>query len=161
MNFNLAQINIARMKAPLDSPVMAEFVAKLDTINALAENSEGFVWRLKDDSNNASSVRVYDDDFIIVNMSVWKDIASLFQFAYHSNHVEVFKKRRDWFEQMKEMHMALWYVPADSLPTVADAIERLDFLRLNGETPFAFTFKSKFTIEDVVKFKVTDKQSIS
>jgi len=153
MNFHLAQINIAKAKAPIDSPLMAEFVENLDAINSIAEKSNGFVWRLKDESDNASSIKIYDDDFLIVNMSVWENAESLFQFVYHSNHVKIFKKRKDWFEQMKEMHMALWYTSADSAPTVTEAIKRLDFLRLNGETPFSFTFKSKFTMEDAIKFK--------
>jgi hypothetical protein len=157
MNFYLAQINIAKMKAPIDSPLMAEFVENLDTINSLAEKSNGFIWRLKDESNNASSIKIYDDDFLIVNMSVWQNAESLFQFAYHSNHVNIFKKRKNWFEQMKEMHMALWYTSTDSVPTVTEAIERLDFLRLNGETPFSFTFKSKYTIQDAIKFKTSEK----
>jgi hypothetical protein len=156
MNYHLAQINIGRIKAPLDSPVMAEFVENLDPINLLAEKSDGFIWRLKDESNNASSIRVYDDDFMIVNLSVWKDIESLFKFVYQSNHTEIFKKRRGWFEQLKEMHMALWYVSAGQVPTVAEAVERLDFLRRNGETPHSFTFKSKFTMDDAVRFKATE-----
>jgi len=157
MNFYLAQINIAKMKAPIDSPLMAEFVENLDTINSLAENSNGFIWRLKDESNNASSIKIYDDEFLIVNMSVWENAESLLHFVYQSDHVEIFKKRRKWFEQMKEMHMALWYTSTDTLPSVTDAIERLDFLRLNGETPFSFTFKSKYTMEDAIKFKTSEK----
>ena len=156
MNYHLAQVNIARMKAPVDSPVMAEFVANLDPVNLLAERSPGFVWRLKDDSNNASSIRVFDDDFIIVNLSVWENIDSLFQFVYNSNHVEVFKKRRDWFEKMKEMHMTLWYTPAGQVPTTAEAVERLNFLQRNGETPYSFTFRSKFTPEDALRFRVPE-----
>lgn len=145
MEFNLAQINIARMLAPLDSPVMTEFVANLDHINALAEKSEGFFWRLKDDTNNATSVKIYDDDFLIVNMSVWQSADALFQFVYRSQHLEVFKKRQAWFEKMPVMHMALWYIPEGHSPTVSEAITRLDHLRTHGETPFAFTFKKKFT----------------
>src|SRR5258705_11355411 len=111
MKFYLAQINIAKMLAPIDSPVMAEFVVNLDNINALAENSKGFNWRLKVDNNNATSIKIFDDDFLIVNMSVWKNTESLFQFVYQTNHVEIFKRRREWFEKMPEMHMALWYIP--------------------------------------------------
>lgn len=127
----LAQINIAKMKAPIDSPVMSEFVANLDIINALAEKSDGFIWRLVGDNNNATSVKIFDDDFLIVNMSVWKNFEALFQFVYQSHHVEVFKRRKEWFEKMPEMHMALWYIPAGYLPTVSDATERLIYW-LNG-----------------------------
>ena len=152
MEFYLAQINIAKMLAPIDSPVMADFVANLDAVNALAETSEGFVWRLKDESNNATAIKIFDDDFLIVNMSVWKNTEALFQFVYKSNHIEIFKRRKEWFEKMDEMHMAQWYVQAGYLPTVADAVERLNYLRNHGETPFSFSFKKRFTIEETNEF---------
>ena len=143
MNY-IAQVNIAKMLAPMDSPVMADFVANLDRINALAEASDGFIWRLKDEGNNATSIKIFDNDFLIVNMSMWIDVDSLFKFAYHSNHVEIFKRRKEWFSKMPEMHMALWYVPVNSMPTVKDAEERLTHIRANGPTEFAFTFQKRF-----------------
>jgi len=152
MEFHLAQINIAKMLAPIDSPVMAEFVANLDSINALAEGSDGFIWRLKTDDNNATSIKVYEDDFIIVNMSVWENMDKLHQFVYQSNHVEIFKQRKKWFEKMSDMHMALWYIPAGYIPTAMDGVERLSHLRNKGETPFAFSFKNSFTIEEWSKY---------
>ena len=152
MEFYLAQINIAKMLAPIDSPVIDDFVANLDSINALAETSEGFVWRLKDESNNATAIKIFDDDFLIVNMSVWKNTEALFQFVYKSNHIEIFKRRKEWFEKMEEMHMAQWYVQAGYLPTVADAVERLNYLRNHGETPFSFSFKKRFSIEETNEF---------
>jgi hypothetical protein len=152
MEFYLAQVNIARMLAPIDSPVMQDFVANLDRINTLAENSKGFVWRLKDDTNNATSIKIFDDDFLIVNMSVWQNTDALFQFVYQSDHVEIFKRRKEWFEKMPEMHMVLWYVSATHLPTVEEATERLVHVRKNGETPYAFSFKKRFTIQEVNKF---------
>ncbi|MEP6951748.1 MAG: DUF3291 domain-containing protein [Ginsengibacter sp.] len=152
MEFYLAQINIAKMLAPIDSPVMADFVANLDKINTFAENSAGFVWRLKDESNNAIAIKIFDDDFLIINMSAWENTQALFQFVYQSNHVEIFKRRKEWFEKMPEMHMALWYIPAGHLPTVAEAIERLNYLRNHGETPFSFSFKKRFTIEEANDF---------
>src|SRR5687767_2821159 len=106
METHLAQINIGKILGPIDSPVMAEFVANLDPINELAEKSEGFIWRLKDESNNATTIKVYDDDFIIVNMSVWRNIDSLFQFVYKSKHIDYFMRRSEWFERMPQMHMA-------------------------------------------------------
>jgi hypothetical protein len=148
MKFNLAQLNIARMLAPIDSPVMADFVANLDRINSLAEKSKGFVWRLKDDSNNATSIKVFDDDFLIVNMSTWESVDALFEYVYKSDHIEVFKRRAEWFEKMHDMHMVLWYVPAGATPTVAEAVERLTYLRSNGETPYAFSFKKRFSPEE-------------
>lgn len=143
MEMHLAQVNIAKMLGPIDSPVMAEFVANLDPINSLAEKSDGFVWRLKDDTNNATAIKIYDDDFIIVNMSVWKSIDSLFQFVYKSNHIDYFIRRSEWFEKMPQMHMALWHVPAGHEPGVEEAVERLDYLRKNGESDFAFTFRKR------------------
>jgi hypothetical protein len=141
MESYLAQVNISRMLAPIDSPLMEGFVSNLDRINALAEASEGFIWRLRDETNNATSIRIFDDDFLIVNMSVWKNMEALYQFVYRSNHLEMIRQRRDWFEKMPEMHLALWFVPVGHLPTVSEATERLTYLRNNGETPFAFTFK--------------------
>ena len=154
MKFHLAQVNIGKILGPIDSPVMAEFVANLDRINALAENSEGFLWRLKDDSNSATSIKVYNDDLIIVNMSVWEHLENLFQYVYHSAHVEIFKRRKEWFEKMSEMHMVLWYVPAGHKPSVNEAVEKLNFLRKNGETPLAFTFKKRFTAEEAASYQV-------
>ena len=151
--FHLAQLNIAKMLAPIDSPVMVDFVANLDPINALAESSAGFIWRLKDDSNNATSIKIYNDDFLIINMSVWADTSALQQYVYSPGHMEVFKRRKEWFEKMTDRHMALWYVPENKFPTVAEAIERLDYLRKHGETPFAFTFKKNFTTEDLAVYQ--------
>jgi hypothetical protein len=150
MEFHLAQLNIARMLAPIDSPAMSGFVANLDRINRLAENSNGFVWRLKDDSNNATSIRVFDDDFLIVNMSVWENRDALFQFVYQSDHLDVFKRRKEWFEKMPEMHMVMWYIPVGVIPSVTDAVERLTYLRLQGETPYAFSFRVKFTADEAM-----------
>lgn len=152
MNYYLAQVNIAKMLAPINSPVMAEFVNNLDRINALAENSDGFIWRLKDDTNNATSIKIYDDDFLIINLSVWSSIETLFSFVYQSQHLEIFKKRSSWFEKMPVMHMAMWYVPAGHVPTTDEAKSRLDHLRLHGETPFAFSFKKRFKVEDAKGF---------
>jgi hypothetical protein len=144
MKFHLAQLNIARMLGPIDSPVMADFVANLDRINNVAENSNGFVWRLKDDSNNATSIRIFEDDFLIVNMSVWQSVDALFQFVYQSDHLETFKRRTEWFEKMPEMHMVMWYVPEGSIPSVADAVERLTFTIAGGNTICIFIQKKIF-----------------
>ena len=157
MNFVLAQVNIGRILAPMDSPVMADFVANLDPVNILAEESPGFLWRLKDEDNNATAIRIYDDDFLIVNMSVWKDVESLNKYVYHSMHVEIFKRRREWFEKMKEMHMALWYVPEGYFPTVEDATERLNHIRAHGDTPYAFGFRRPFSAEEAQAFEAEQK----
>ena len=91
---HIAQLNIARAKAPLDMPLLADFVAQLDAVNALAEASPGFVWRLKSDSGNATDIRAYDDPLMIVNMSVWESVESLFDFAYRTSHTKVMNRRK-------------------------------------------------------------------
>ena len=149
----IAQVNIARMLAPIDSSLMEGFVANLDKINALAESSPGFIWRLKSDDNNATSIKVYDDDYIIVNMSVWENIDSLFEFVYRSAHVEIFKRRKEWFEKMMQMHMALWYVNPGHEPSTEEAKQRLNYLREHGETPYAFSFKKRFSNADLIDFE--------
>ena len=143
--FQLAQVNVSRLAAPIDSPQLASFVSRLDEVNALAEAAPGFVWRLKGEgSNNATSVPMYDDTRIIVNLSVWDSIEALRAFAYAGAHLEVFKQRRDWFSHMKEAATAMWWVPAGHVPTVAEARERLDHLRAHGPTAFAFPFGAPF-----------------
>ncbi len=150
MNFHLAQLNIGRILAPLDSPAMADFTGNLDRINALAESSPGFIWRLKDDANNATSIPIYDDNRIIVNMSVWNSFDELYAYVYKSMHTEFLKRRREWFEKMGELYHVLWHVPAGHLPDVAEARERLEHLRMHGETPHAFSFKKTFSVEDLL-----------
>jgi hypothetical protein len=150
MKHHLAQINIARMLAPIESPVMADFVNNLDRINALADSSNGFIWRLTNEANNATSIKIFDDDFLIVNMSVWTSVEALFHFTYQSSHTDIFRRRKDWFSKMDEMHMALWYVAAGTIPSTDEAKKRLAHLNAHGETPYAFSFKSAFTAEDAV-----------
>ncbi len=150
---HLAQVNIAEMIAPIDSPVMADFVNNLDRINAMAEQSNGFVWRLKGDEGNATAIRVFDYDFLIINMSVWEDIDTLFDFTYKTAHVEILKRKKEWFQRMPKMHMAFWYVEKGHTPTPDEAKERLNYIREHGETPYAFTFKGGFTIENLKNFK--------
>lgn len=151
--YHLAQINIAKMLAPIDSPVMADFKNNLDRINELAESSDGFIWRLKDADNNATSIKVFDDDFMIVNMSVWESKEKLFNFTYGSAHVEIFKRKKEWFHKMSDMHMALWFVEARKNPTPEEAKERLALLNKLGETPLAFTFKSDFDRDDALNYQ--------
>src|SRR5688572_1201857 len=126
--YQLAQLNIARLLAPIDSPTLADFVANLDRINELAESSPGFVWRLKDEAGDATAIRPFGDD-VIVNMSVWQDIVALKNYVYYSGHLDVMRRRREWFERMAEAHMVLWWVPTNHIPTVEEALQRLDTLR--------------------------------
>lgn len=139
---HLAQVNIARALATIDDPRMAGFVARLDDINALAESSPGFVWRLKTDEGNATSVRPYDDDRILVNLSVWKSPEDLQQFVYRSAHAQVMRQRKQWFERFGDVYMALWWIEPGHEPTLAEAKERLRYLQLHGESDFAFSFAS-------------------
>ena len=143
-NAHLAQINIGRMKGPLDGPIMAGFMARLDELNALAEKSDGFVWRMQGDEGNNTYLRPYEDERIIVNMSVWESIPALRAYVYSGAHLEVYKQRRDWFSYMKEAATAMWWVPAGHVPDVAEARERLAHLRAHGPTPFAFPFGAPF-----------------
>lgn len=153
MKHHLAQVNIAKMLGPIDTPVMADFVANLDRINALAESSPGFVWRLKDEGNNATSFKVYDDALIIINLSVWKSIDELVAYVYRSDHAAIFRRRQEWFEKMTRPHTTMWYVPQGSVPSVEEAVERLDHLQAHGETPYAFSFKQKFTVDEALEFQ--------
>lgn len=139
---HLAQVNIARARAPLEDPQMAGFVARLDEINALADGSPGFVWRLKTEEGDATSLRPYDDERILFNLSVWKTPEDLQQFVYRSAHAEVMRQRKSWFERFKDPYMALWWIAPGHIPTIAEAKERLAYLQLNGESEFAFTFAS-------------------
>jgi hypothetical protein len=140
----LAQLNVAQMREPLDSPVMADFVGNLDRINALADNAPGFVWRLQDEAGNATSSRPFGE-LLLVNLSVWDSIEALEAYAYHSAHVEIMRRRREWFERMEEAFVVLWWVPPDHRPTVDEAAERLTHLRTHGPTPHAFTFRTRFS----------------
>ena len=154
MNYNLAQINIARMLAPLDSPVMKDFADSVDRINQLAEISNGFVWRFIEDDISDSAVQVFHDDYIVVNMSVWKSIEALFDCTYTSEHKNIFKRRKEWFSKMKKMHMACWYIPEGKYPTPLEGKERLEYLDKFGETPYAFTLKSNFTAKEASLYKL-------
>jgi|SoiMethySBSTD1v2_1073268.scaffolds.fasta_scaffold123018_2 hypothetical protein len=141
---HLAQINIARLKAPLDDPSMADFVANLGPINALADASPGFVWRFHDEGGNATALRPYDDQQIIINFSVWEDLASLYDFVYQSAHANVMRRRSEWFERLTEMSIALWWVPAGHRPSIEEAMVRLEHLRRHGPSPHAFTFTQTY-----------------
>lgn len=146
--FHLAQMNIGRMLAPLDDPLMEGFVSQLDSVNALADASPGFVWRLQTAEGNATAVRAYEDERIIVNMSVWEALEALSSFVYASAHRPVMQRRRQWFERFDGPYMALWWVPRGHIPGVAEGRERLDHLRAHGPTPFAFSFKTPFPTPD-------------
>jgi hypothetical protein len=142
-DWHLAQVNIAFPHGPMDSEVMDGFVAALEPINALADGAPGFVWRLQDDDGDATAIRPFDDDRLMINMSLWESADSLWDFVYDSDHLGVMRQRREWFTRM-DLYMVLWWVPAGERPTTDDAKDRLEHLRANGPTPHAFTFKRRF-----------------
>ncbi|MFD9110118.1 DUF3291 domain-containing protein [Streptomyces bottropensis] len=142
--YELAQVNIARLKAPLDSTRLKDFVDGLDPVNAVADSSAGFVWRLQSDSGNATDVPVLGDEWLIINMSVWRDTDALTAFMYQGQHRELLARRREFFEQVAEAMATLWWVPAGHRPSVAEAEERLLHLRAHGPTPYAFTLRTSF-----------------
>lgn len=156
-NYHIAQLNIAQMRAPLDDPLMAGFVANLDPINALGEATPGFVWRLKDEDNNATALRPFDN-MTIVNMTVWETIDTLFNYAYYSDHARMFRRRAEWFEKVSEAVMVLWWIRARHIPTMDEAKARLTYLRENGPTPYAFTFKQRFTPDDMLTYQRANKK---
>jgi hypothetical protein len=140
MNFHLAQINIGRLIAPIDDPRIAGFVAALDPINALADATPGFVWRLQSASGNATDIAYNDDPFVIVNMSVWESVEALRNFVYASRHLNVLQDRTKWFEKMDRPHYCLWWIPAGHIPRVAEGRERLEHYQEHGPTPYSFWF---------------------
>jgi len=142
--FELAQVNIGRLLAPVDSAEIADFMAALDPINALADQSPGFVWRLQTAEGNATALQSFEDELIISNMSVWDSIESLRAFTYTSTHTAVLSRRREWFAKYATAYMVLWWVPAGHRPTIEEAKVRLALLDRLGSTQDAFTFRVPF-----------------
>lgn len=142
--YELAQLNIGIIRGPMDSPVMAEFAANLARINALAESSPGFIWRLQTEDGDATAIRPFEDERMLVNMSVWRDVESLRGYVYQSAHVEIMRRRREWFERMDQAFLVLWWVPQGHRPRVPEAIGKLELLRANGPAAEAFTFRQPF-----------------
>lgn len=142
--WHLAQLNVGRLLAPLESETLAGFVAALEPINALADGHSGFVWRLQTDAGDATSIRPTEDDLFLINMSVWSSLETLRAFVYTTAHVQVLRQRRAWFEQLATSHMVLWWVPPGHIPTIEEGLARLERLRQDGPTPAAFTFRAPF-----------------
>ena len=142
--WHLAQLNVGRTVAPTSSPQLADFMSQLDEINALADASPGFVWRLVGDNGNATDLRPDDDPTLLVNMSVWTSAEALFEYVYKSMHTKVMARRREWFVKPTEHFQVLWWVPAGHRPTIAEAMERLQRLKDRGPGPDAFTFKQRY-----------------
>ncbi|NNE96607.1 MAG: DUF3291 domain-containing protein [Acidimicrobiales bacterium] len=144
-HWHLAQINIGRLKHPTDDPRVAEFMDNLDFINELAEKSPGFVWRLQDDSGNATAIRAFDDESILPNLTVWESIDALKAYVFKTDHAAFLRRRREWFEPMHDLPvLTMWWIPSGHVPTLEEAKERIDHLADNGPTQHAFTFHPHF-----------------
>jgi uncharacterized protein DUF3291 len=154
VDYVLAQVNIGRLLAPLDSPRLADFVAGLDQVNAVADSAPGFVWRLQTKDGNATAIRVFEQDAegadggILVNMSVWESVEALAAYVYGPAHIAVLRRRREWFERMTDAFTALWWIPHGHIPTIREAEDRIRHLRAHGPTPQAFTLREHFPPPD-------------
>ena len=147
--YHLAQLNIAMLREPLESPGMADFVANLERINALAEASPGYLWRLQDEAGDATAIRPFGAE-VLVNLSLWRDVQSLSDYVYKSAHSEMLKRRREWFDKAEQAHMVLWWVPAGHRPGVEEAAERLAHLREHGPSAHVFGFRQAFAAPDAL-----------
>lgn len=141
--YHIAQLNIATLTAPIDSPRLSEFVANLDRINALAEGSPGFIWRLQTEEGDATGIDYFGTDKI-VNLSLWDSIESLHNYVYRSAHVEIMRRKKEWFHTMAQAYLVLWWVPVGHIPSIEDAAQKLSTLRELGPSEEAFTFKKAF-----------------
>jgi heme-degrading monooxygenase HmoA len=153
---HLAQLNVGLAKGPMDGPVMAGFAAALERINELADTAPGFVWRLQTEDGDATAIRPYDDERMMVNMSVWESLEDLRRFVYTSGHTAVMRQRKEWFEKL-DTYLVLWWVPAGHDPTVDEAKARLEHLREHGPTPRAFTFRASFSRPGALQPVVDDE----
>jgi Domain of unknown function (DUF3291) len=156
VEYLLAQVNIARLREPLDSPLLADFVAALDPVNAAADEASGFVWRLQTEEGNATAVQAFEWDQagsagVLVNMSVWESVEALAAYVYSHAHRQVLGRRRQWFERMATASVALWWIPRGHTPTTGEAEERVLHLRVFGPTPYAFTLKEHFPPPDAAR----------
>lgn len=148
---HLAQLNIAHLRAPIDSPELAEFVALLEPVNALADDSPGFVWRMKESETDPTATLTHDyGDHLLLNFSVWESLESLWDFAYRSAHLGVLRRRREWFLRAMEPYMVMWWVPEGCVPSLAEAMRRLERLKAEGPSPEAFTFKDSYASSEAV-----------
>ena len=144
MNYQLAQLNIARFRLPMEHPINSTFIESLDHVNSTAEQQQGFIWRLTGDGNDATEVKAFDDPNIIVNLSVWADIESLAAFVYHNeDHVKIMRRRKEWFERI-DVYQVLWWTAVGHHPTSKEALDKLEQLKRNGPGLDAFTFKQPF-----------------
>ena len=148
--YHLAEVNIGTLRDAVDSPMIAEFVANLARINALAEDQPGFVWRLTGEGDDATDIQPFENPLMAINLSVWTDPDALAAFVYRTAHRDIMRRRAEWFEKM-ELFMCLWWVPIGHQPTPQEAIQRLEILRQRGPSPDAFTFRQPFPAPDVLE----------
>ena len=141
---HVALFNIATLRAPMDDPLIDDFRNNLDPINALAEASPGFVWRLQDESGNATNITPYPDPMVITNMAVWESIDGVADFTYRSGHLDFLRRRREFFEHDAAPFLVLWWIPEGHVPSMDEAMARLEHLREHGPSPHAFTFRHRF-----------------
>ncbi|GAC13469.1 DUF3291 domain-containing protein [Aliiglaciecola lipolytica] len=144
MQYHLAQLNIGKALDSIDSELMQEFAQGLDPINQIAEQSMGFIWRLKDESGNATDIHYFDDPNMLVNLSVWEDVESLKFFMFKTHHMDFLKQRKKWFETDLQDTYVLWWIPAGHIPEIPEALARLTQLREQGPSASAFTFAKVF-----------------
>jgi Domain of unknown function (DUF3291) len=147
-DYHIAQLNIAKMNVELDDPIMKDFVDNLDKVNGIADDSPGFVWRLKTEEGDATELRVFEDNMLLVNMSVWESIEALEAFVYDSFHVEILKRKKEWFKKFGGLHQVLWWVQPGSIPDIEEAKARLKYLQEHGESEVAFSFRRSFLPSD-------------
>lgn len=145
---HLAQLNIAKAKYALNAPEIKEFVDNLEPVNLIAERSTGFIWRLQDESGDATNIQAFDDPNIIVNMSIWDSIDSLKNFMFRTHHRDFLRRKQEWFHNIDKDSYVLWWIPKGHIPTLAEAVEKLEHLRKHGDTPAAFSFKSNFSARE-------------
>jgi hypothetical protein len=160
VEWHLAQINIGRLRAPIDDPLIAEFRDALDEINALAERSPGFVWRLQTDEGNATALHPTGEELVIPNMSVWESTDALADFVFRSDHTAYLRRRFEWFERYGSAYVALWWVPSGNIPTLEEGLERLSILERNGPTQDAFSFARRFASPDGAVGPVVDERDV-
>jgi len=143
-DFHLAQINIARFRLAADDPHIEAFVSQLDAVNALADDSPGFIWRLQGEEGSAMAIQVFDDADLLINMSVWQSADALFDYTYKTAHTKIMARRKEWFGRLEDASMALWWIPAGHIPSAEEGRARLEIISKNGPCPESFTFKKQF-----------------
>jgi hypothetical protein len=153
-DYHIAQLNIGRALAAMDDPVMREFIDNLAAINALGEATPGFVWRLQTEEGNATALSFREG--YALNLTVWESIDALYQFTYFSQHVDFFRRRAEWFHKLDTPVTVLWWIPAGHIPTIAESDQKLGLLEANGPTPLAFTFKQRYTVEEMLAYAPGD-----